>query len=73
MTDTVVWLLVLVIFLQLPISLIVRYDAKRLGLKQPVKYELGIIVPTAGFVVLLYYLANRRDLPKAEDDSPSEQ
>jgi hypothetical protein len=68
MNDLVVWLLVLVIFLQLPISLLVRYDAKRLGLKQPVKYELGIIVPTAGFIVLLYYLANRRDLPKAEED-----
>jgi hypothetical protein len=68
MNDLVVWLLFLVIFLQLPISLLVRYDAKRLGLKQPVKYELGIIVPTAGFIVLLYYLANRRDLPEAEED-----
>jgi len=68
MTDLVVWLLVLAIFLQLPISLLVRYDAKRLGLKQPIKYELGIIVPTAGFIVLLYYLTNRRDLPKAEDE-----
>ena len=70
MTDLVVFLLVLVIFLQLPASLLVRYDAKRLGLKQPVKYELGIIVPTAGFIVLFYYLANRRDLPKVEEDSP---
>ncbi|WP_424014709.1 hypothetical protein ACOZ35_01395 [Halorubrum xinjiangense] len=69
MTDLVVWLLVLLVFLQLPISLLVRYDAKRLGLKQPVKYELGIVVPTAGFVVLLYYLANRRDLPKAKEES----
>jgi len=68
MIDLVVWLLVLAIFLQLPISLLVRYDAKRLDLKQPIKYELGIIVPTAGFIVLLYYLANRRDLPKAEDE-----
>lgn len=50
------------------IESLVRYDAKRLGLKQPVKYELGIIVPTAGFVVLLYDLANHRDLPKAEDE-----
>lgn len=67
MTDLVVWLLVLVIVLQLPVSLFVGYDAKRLGLKHPVKYELGIIVPTAGFIVFLYYLANRRDLPKVEE------
>lgn len=73
MTDLVVLLLILVIFLQLPASLLVRYDAKQLGLKQPVKCELGITVPTAGFVVLLHYLTNRRDLPKAEEESPPEQ
>lgn len=73
MTDLIVLLLILVIFLQLPASLLVRYDAKQLGLKQPVKYELGITVPTAGFVVLLYYLTNRRNLPKAEEESPPEQ
>jgi len=64
MTDPLVLLLVLLIFLQLPVSLLVRYDAKRLGLRQPVKYELGIVVPAAGFIVLFYYLADRRDLPK---------
>jgi hypothetical protein len=73
MTDLVVWLLALLVFLQLPVSLLVRYDAKRLGLKQPLKYELGIVVPTAGFVVLLYYLANRHELPKAEEESPPER
>lgn len=70
MSDLVVLLLVLVICLQLSTSLLVRYDAKRLSLKQPLKYELGVIVPTPGFVVLLYYLANRRDLPKVEPNSP---
>jgi hypothetical protein len=73
MTDLVVRLLALLVFLQLPVSLLVRYDAKRLGLEQPLKYELGIVVPTAGFVVLLYYLANRRELPKAEEESPPER
>ncbi|WP_340102290.1 hypothetical protein [Salinibaculum salinum] len=72
MSDLVVLLLVLVICLQLSASLLVRYDTKRLGLKQPLKYELGVFVPTAGFVVLLYYLANRRDLPKVEESSPPE-
>ncbi|WP_226043142.1 hypothetical protein [Natrinema sp. DC36] len=72
MSDLVVLLLVLVTSLQLSAWPLVRYDAKRLSLKQPLKYEPGIIVPTAGFVVLLYSLANRRDLPKVGPNSPPE-
>ncbi|WP_459877225.1 hypothetical protein [Halorubrum gandharaense] len=64
MSNTVALLLALVVFAQLPIAIIVYFDARRLGLKQPEKYELGIIVPAAGFIVILYYLSNRRDLPK---------
>jgi len=67
MSDVIVLILVALIFLQLPVSLIVRLDAKRLNLKQPVKYELGIVVPAAGFMVLIYYLSKRRELPKREE------
>jgi len=67
MSNTVALLLALVVFAQLPIAIIVYFDARRLGLKQPEKYELGIIVPAAGFIVILYYLSNRRELPKREE------
>ena len=66
MSDAVALLIAVFIFGQLPISILVRFDARRLGLKQPEKYELGIIVPAAGFIVILYYLSNRRELPKRD-------
>lgn len=51
---------------QLPTGVLVYLDAKRLGLKDPEVYWLGVIVPVGGFVVILYYLLRRRDLPRKE-------
>jgi hypothetical protein len=45
------------------------FDAKRLDLKDPEVYWLGVVIPAAGFVVILYYFAERRNLPKKEEDT----
>lgn len=47
------------------------FDAKRLDLKNPEMYWLGVVIPAAGFVVILYYFAERRNLPKKEHEAPS--
>jgi hypothetical protein len=41
----------------------VYVDARRRRLEHPEVYWLGILVPAAGFVVILYYLSERKDLP----------
>ena len=45
-------------------------DAKRLNLENAEGYAMGILVPTGGFVVVPYYVSQRRTLPKREDDTP---
>ena len=67
MSDIVPLLLAVFIFMQLPIAILVYFDARRLNLKQPEKYELGIIVPAAGFIVIAYYFSNRKELPTREE------
>ncbi|MFD1685714.1 hypothetical protein [Halobellus litoreus] len=70
MTEPVVLLLVGALLVQLPLGVVMYFDAKRLNLKDPELYWLGVVVPTAGFVVILYYFSKRRDLPKeCETDS----
>ncbi len=44
------------------------FDAKRLDLKNPEMYWLGVIVPAGGFAVILYYFSKRKDLPKKETE-----
>ena len=67
MSDVVPLFLAVFIFIQLPIAILVYFDARRLNLKQPEKYDLGIIVPAAGFIVIVYYFSNRKELPKREE------
>ena len=70
MTEPVILLLVGVTLIQLPIGVVLYFDAKRLNLKDPELYWLGVIVPTLGFVVILYYVSERKNLPKkSESDS----
>jgi len=51
---------------QYPLGFAVYLDARRLGLRDPTVYGLGIVVPAAGFVVALYYLSERDTLPRAD-------
>ncbi|UIO99439.1 hypothetical protein Hbl1158_13045 [Halobaculum sp. CBA1158] len=63
-------LIVGAIAIQIPIGILMYFDAKRLTLKNPEKYWLGVIVPAAGFIVILYYFSERKNLPKkGTDDS----
>ncbi len=52
--------------IQHPIAILMYFDAKRLNLKNPEMYWLGVIVPAGGFAVILYYFSERKDLPKKE-------
>ena len=67
MSDVVLLLLVAAIVLQIPVGVLVNFDAKRLGLKNPEKYAMGILLPTAGFVVIPYYFVERKNFPREED------
>ena len=64
MTEPVLLLLVGLTLVQLPLGVLLYFDAKRLNLKDPELYWLGVVVPTVGFVVILYYLSERKNLPK---------
>ena len=61
-------LIVGAIAIQIPIGVLVYFDAKRLNLKNPDTYWLGVIAPAAGFIVILYYFSERKSLPKKETD-----
>jgi len=67
MTEPVILLLVGALLVQLPLGVVMYFDAKRLGLKDPEVYWLGVVVPTVGFVVILYYVSERKNLPKKDD------
>ncbi|MEY7849360.1 hypothetical protein AB7C87_09190 [Natrarchaeobius sp. A-rgal3] len=69
MDEIVALLLAGVLVVQVPISILVYFDAKRRGLKNPTAYHLGVLVPAAGFVVVPVYLSRRDDLPREESDS----
>jgi len=69
MSELVPFLLVGAVAIQIPIGIVMYFDAKRLDLKDPEVYWLGVVIPAAGFVVILYYFAERRNLPKKEEDT----
>lgn len=69
MADRLLILFAAVIFAQFPIAVLVHIDAKRLGLKNPHMYELGIIVPMGGLLVVPWYVSRRKDLPRADEDA----
>ncbi|MFC4543140.1 hypothetical protein ACFO5R_14515 [Halosolutus amylolyticus] len=68
MESPLAFLLVAVLAVQLPIAVLVAVDARRLGLANPERYELGILVPAGGLVVILVYLSRRRELPREAED-----
>lgn len=64
-----------VILLQIPLSVLVHFDAKRHKLRHPTTYEFGVLVPLCGFVVTAVYLYRRRrrgPSPTAEGGRHSE-
>ncbi|ADB62819.1 hypothetical protein Htur_3965 (plasmid) [Haloterrigena turkmenica DSM 5511] len=69
MPDLVVTLLISALAIQFPIGIFMYLDAKRLDLKNPELYWLGVIVPAGGFAVVLYYLSERKTLPKNEPET----
>ena len=68
MVDPAFAAIVAVLVVQYPLGGAVYLDARRLGLRDPAIYGLGIVVPAAGFVVVLYYLSERGRLPRADAD-----
>ncbi|MFD1599671.1 hypothetical protein [Halobellus rarus] len=73
MTEPVILLLVGVTLVQLLFGVVMYFDAKRLDLQDPEQYWLGVVVPTIGFVVILYYFSERKNLPKqSKSDSQDE-
>jgi hypothetical protein len=70
MSDLVALVLAGVVALQVPIGVLMYLDARRLGLKNPERYWLGVVVPAGGFVVIFYYLSKRKSLPTEQPDGP---
>lgn len=70
MLDIVIILLLVALVIQFPIGILLYLDAKRLDLKNPELYWLGVIVPAGGFAVILYYLSERKTLLKNEPEMP---
>jgi hypothetical protein len=68
MVELAYLLVVGAIAIQIPIGILMYFDAKRLNLKNPEVYWLGVGVPAAGFIVILYYISERKSLPKKETD-----
>ncbi|AGB38916.1 hypothetical protein [Natronococcus occultus] len=58
-----------VVLLQIPISVLVHFDAKRRKLRYPATYEFGVLVPLCGLVVTVVYLYTRR----REGPDPTEE
>ena len=73
MADVVPLVLLGALALQIPIGILMYVDAKRLGLKNPELYWLGVVVPTAGFVVILYYFSERRNLPRKDTEGTGDE
>jgi len=70
MVEPVLLLLIGALLIQLPIGVVMYVDAKRLNLNNPEVYWLGVVAPAVGFVVILYYVSERRNLPtKSEADA----
>ena len=63
------FLVTALIVLQVPVAILVYFDAKRLNAKNPLVYFYGILVPAAGFVVVPVYLSKRDELPRESADS----
>ena len=64
MVELAYLLLVGAVAIEIPIGVLIYFDAKRLNLKDPEMYWLGVILPAAGFIVILYYFSERKKLPK---------
>lgn len=69
MSDWIYLLVIGAIVIQIPLGVLMYFDAKRLNLKNPETYWLGVIIPAAGFVVIIWYFSERKSLPKEEEDS----
>jgi len=73
MTDWVYVAFIAFFAVQIPLAILVYIDARRLGLKDPFVWEIGVLAPAAGIPVILYYLSNRKTLPKkAETETRAE-
>ncbi|WP_338740182.1 hypothetical protein [Haloplanus salilacus] len=68
MPDAVPALLVGALLAQFPIAVWVALDARHRNLRNPEMYWLGIVVPAAGFVVILYYFSARERLPTLDPE-----
>lgn len=58
------------VFLQIPASAVIYFDAKKRKLKHPGRYELGVLVPVGGLGIVAAYLYKRRELPTVSPDAP---
>ena len=69
MSDLVLALLVGLFVIQIPMAVLVYIDARRLGLENPEQYDLGIILPAAGFLVFAYYSSHWKSVHTRSHDS----
>jgi hypothetical protein len=68
--DPLIYLvLAVVFFLQIPVSAVVYFDAKKRKLKHPGRYELGTLVPLGGLGIVVAYLYKRGELPTISSDT----
>ncbi|ELY88288.1 hypothetical protein C483_16296 [Natrialba hulunbeirensis JCM 10989] len=67
MDSLVIVLLMAALLIQVPIALLVRVDARRQGFDNPEMYELGILVPMGGILVVPAYISKRRSLSRSDD------
>ncbi|ELY95298.1 hypothetical protein C482_16673 [Natrialba chahannaoensis JCM 10990] len=72
MESLVVVLLTAALLIQIPIALLVRFDARRQGFDNPEMYELGILVPMGGILVVPAYISKRRSLSSTDEVASDE-
>ncbi|WP_144901188.1 hypothetical protein [Halobellus captivus] len=72
MRELVMLLLVGAVLIQFPLGVVMYFDARRLDLENPEVYWLGVVAPAVGFVVILYYFSERRNLPKKSESDPQD-
>lgn len=68
-TSWVLGSLIAILVAQIPLGLLVYWDATRQDLAKSEEYGLAVIVPAGGLIVLLWYLQARSDLPQVPEKS----
>ncbi|WP_459888766.1 hypothetical protein [Halostagnicola bangensis] len=60
MSDLALYVFLGSLAIQYPAAAFVYFDSRRFDLEPMERYDVGVLMPAIGFVVLAYYLAKRR-------------